>query len=143
MARFVRGRSRVGFVFNAGQRHGSARSEADEARQSKPGPNPSHVRKSLIMKPMKENVHQDAKRRLARIAGQVAGIQKMVDEERYCVDILTQVAALRAALDQFGVLMLSSHLEDCVYGNEGGECNTMSPTERLEEIKVTLNRFLK
>lgn len=92
---------------------------------------------------MKENVHQDAKRRLARIAGQVSGLQKMVEEERYCVDILTQVAALRAALDQFGVLMLSTHLEDCVYGNVGGECNTMSPTERLEEIKVTLNRFLK
>jgi len=92
---------------------------------------------------MKDNVHQDAKRRLARIAGQVSGIQKMVDEERYCVDVLTQVAALRAALDQFGVLMLSTHLEDCVYGNVGGECSTMTPTERLEEIKVTLNRFLK
>lgn len=92
---------------------------------------------------MKETIHQDAKRRLARIAGQVNGIQKMVDEERYCVDILTQVAALRAALDQFGVLMLSTHLEDCVYGNTGDDCSNMSPAERLEEIKVTLNRFLK
>lgn len=92
---------------------------------------------------MKENVHQDAKRRLARIAGQVSGIQKMVEEERYCVDILTQVAALRAALDQFGVLMLSTHLEDCVYGSTNGECSSLTPTERLEEIKVTLNRFLK
>ena len=52
---------------------------------------------------MKETVNQDAKRRLARIAGQVAGIQKMVDEERYCVDILTQVAALRSALDHGGL----------------------------------------
>lgn len=70
----------------------------------------------------------------------------MVQEERYCVDILTQVAALRAALDQFGVLMLSSHLEDCVYGHieEGDDqCKVMSPQERLDEIKVTLNRFLK
>ncbi|AIE86459.1 metal-sensitive transcriptional regulator [Fimbriimonas ginsengisoli] len=92
---------------------------------------------------MKETVHQDAKRRLARISGQVNGLQKMVDDERYCVDILTQVAALRAALDQFGLLMLSTHLEDCVYGNVGGECTTMGPAERLEEIKVTLNRFLK
>jgi len=95
---------------------------------------------------MKENIRQDAKKRLARIAGQVNGLQKMVDEERYCVDVLTQVAALRAALDQFGVLMLSTHLEDCVYGNvdgEHGDCHPMSPAERLEEIKVTLNRFLK
>jgi DNA-binding FrmR family transcriptional regulator len=95
---------------------------------------------------MNESVSQDAKRRLSRIAGQVAGIQRMVDEERYCVDILTQVAALRAALDQFGVLMLSTHLESCVYGHnhEGAEdCQTRTPEERLAEIKLTLNRFLK
>lgn len=93
---------------------------------------------------MKERVHTDAKRRLSRIAGQVNGIQKMVDEERYCVDILTQVAALRAALDQFGLLMLSEHLETCVYGaSESDHCKPMSPEERLEEIRLTLNRFLK
>ncbi|HEY0867410.1 MAG TPA: metal-sensitive transcriptional regulator [Fimbriimonas sp.] len=93
---------------------------------------------------MKENVSSDAKKRLARIAGQVHGLQKMVDDERYCVDILTQVAALRAALDQFGVLMLSTHLENCVYGHDhADECKHMSPEERLDEIKVTLNRFLK
>jgi CsoR family transcriptional regulator, copper-sensing transcriptional repressor len=95
---------------------------------------------------MKESVSNDARKRLARIAGQVTGLQKMVDEERYCVDILTQVAALRAALDQFGVLMLSTHLENCVYGHDGedhDECRHMSPEERLAEIKVTLNRFLK
>jgi CsoR family transcriptional regulator, copper-sensing transcriptional repressor len=87
----------------------------------------------------------DAKKRLARIAGQVSGLQKMVDEERYCVDILTQVSALRAALDQFGVLMLSAHLENCVYGHSEGDrdAHAMSPDERLAEIKVTLNRFLK
>jgi DNA-binding FrmR family transcriptional regulator len=94
---------------------------------------------------MNESVASDAKKRLARIAGQVSGIQKMVEEERYCVDILTQVAALRAALDQFGVLMLSSHLESCVYGHaeSGSDCPNMSAEERLAEIRVTLNRFLK
>jgi len=94
---------------------------------------------------MHESIHDDAKKRLARISGQVSGIQKMVEEERYCVDILTQVSALRAALDQFGVLMLSAHLENCVYGLEGDaeHCRDMSPQERLSEIKVTLNRFLK
>jgi CsoR family transcriptional regulator, copper-sensing transcriptional repressor len=94
---------------------------------------------------VKETVSQDAKRRLARISGQVAGLQKMVDEQRYCVDILTQVAALRAALDQFGILMLSTHLEDCVYGtgSEGHDHADRTPEERLEELKVTLNRFLK
>ncbi len=93
---------------------------------------------------MKEKVYADAKRRLSRISGQIAGIQKMIDEERYCVDILTQVSALRAALDQFGLLMLSQHLESCVYGaGDDDHCKPMSPEERLEEIRITLNRFLK
>ncbi len=93
---------------------------------------------------MKESVRQDAKKRLARIAGQVTGIQKMVDEQRYCVDVLTQVSALRAALDQLGVVLLSTHLEDCVYGHDArSDCKPMNPDERVEEIKVTLNRFLK
>jgi DNA-binding FrmR family transcriptional regulator len=87
----------------------------------------------------------DARKRLARIAGQVAGLQKMLDDDRYCVDILTQVSALRSALDQFGLLMLSTHIEDCVYGKghdpSGSSYNT--PDERVQEIKVTLNRFLK
>ena len=94
---------------------------------------------------MTERVTDDSRKRLARIAGQVHGIQKMVDDGRYCVDILTQVSALRAALDQFGVLMLSSHLEDCVYGQgaDAEGCRNMSSEERLAEVKVTLNRFLK
>lgn len=95
---------------------------------------------------MKDTVRQDAKRRLARISGQVHGLEKMLDDERYCVDILTQVSALRAALDQFGVLMLSMHLEDCVYGEQrdgGADYKTLTPDQRIDEIKVTLNRFLK
>lgn len=92
---------------------------------------------------METDVKIDAQNRLARMAGQVSGLQKMLDEERYCVDILTQVAALRAALDQFGVIMLSTHLENCVYGGENDTCANMSPVERREEIRLTLNRFLK
>ena len=94
---------------------------------------------------MTEKVKDDASKRLARMVGQMHGIEKMVEEERYCVDILTQVSALRAALDQFGLLMLSTHLESCVYGhgNEDEHCKQLSHEERLEEIRVTLNRFLK
>lgn len=84
----------------------------------------------------------DARKRLARIAGQVNGIQRMLDEDRYCVDVLTQVAALRAALDQFGVLLLTSHLEDCVYGH-ADEGPFADREARMKEIQVTLDRFLK
>jgi len=95
---------------------------------------------------MTDKTKQDARRRLARMTGQLAGINRMVEDERYCVDILTQVAALRAALDQFGVLMLSTHIEGCVYGNgdmKKADNPGASAEERLDEIKVTLNRFLK
>ncbi len=95
---------------------------------------------------MEAKVRHDAETRLAKISGQVAGIQRMLLDERYCVDILTQVAALRAALDQFGILMLSTHLEDCVYGAhepEDTDCKARTPEERIEELKLTLNRFLK
>jgi DNA-binding FrmR family transcriptional regulator len=52
--------------------------------------------------------------RLRRVAGQVAGIERMVAEERYCVDILLQIAAAQAALGQVGKLVLGSHVDTCV-----------------------------
>ena len=52
--------------------------------------------------------------RLKRIAGQVAGIQRMLEADRYCVDVLLQIAAVRAALDQVGKLVLGAHVETCV-----------------------------
>ncbi|HVT13454.1 MAG TPA: metal-sensitive transcriptional regulator [Fimbriimonadaceae bacterium] len=87
---------------------------------------------------------EDAKLRLSRMSGQVQGISKMVEEERYCVDILTQVASLRAALEQFGSIMLSMHIEECVYGDaQNGAFEHLSGEERMEEVRLTLSRFLK
>ena len=63
---------------------------------------------------MKAEIRRQVHSRLKRIAGQVAGIQRMVDEDRYCVDVLLQIAAVRAALDQVGQLMLGAHVETCV-----------------------------
>jgi len=113
------------------------------ARATRPN-DVSYARVGLV-ELMKPKTKDDATRRLNRISGQVSGLQKMVDEGRYCVDILTQVSALRAALDQFGLLMLSTHLESCVYAydSEDEHCKPMNAEERLEEIRVTLNRFLK
>jgi len=85
--------------------------------------------------------YEDAKRRLNRISGQVNGIKKMLDEERYCVDVLTQVSALRAALDQLGVILLTHHVEDCVFGEEHDHYE--SREEKVKELRTTLNRFLK
>ena len=53
-------------------------------------------------------------KRVNRIDGQVRGIGRMIDEDRYCIDILTQVAAVRSALDALGVELLEHHLHGCV-----------------------------
>src|SRR5690606_21303085 len=53
-------------------------------------------------------------RRLRRIEGQVRGLQRMVDEDKYCVDILVQIAAVRAALDRVGLMLLKDHTKGCV-----------------------------
>jgi len=52
--------------------------------------------------------------RLSRVEGQVRGIHRMVDEERYCIDILTQVNAVKAALDRVAVSLLDDHVRHCV-----------------------------
>ncbi len=85
--------------------------------------------------------------RLNRIAGQIAGIQRMAGEGRYCVDILTQIAAVRSALDALGVELLTSHLESCVLGHGSGtehkRARPMSQEQLLTELQSTLSRFLK
>ncbi len=53
-------------------------------------------------------------RRLARIEGQVGGIRRMVDEDRYCIDVLTQIAAVQAALDKVALGLLDGHARTCV-----------------------------
>jgi DNA-binding FrmR family transcriptional regulator len=63
---------------------------------------------------MKPEIRPQVDTRLRRIAGQVAGIQRMVEDDRYCVDVLLQIAAVRAALDQVGKLVLGAHVESCV-----------------------------
>ena len=57
---------------------------------------------------------QDAKQRMKKIAGQLAGIERMIEEDRYCVDVLTQISAVRAALGKVSNLLLGAHLETCV-----------------------------
>lgn len=85
--------------------------------------------------------------RVKRIAGQVAGIERMLEEKRYCVDILNQISAVRSALDALGVELLTSHIENCVLGH-GGETahedsKPMSQQQLLDEVKTALSRFLK
>ena len=57
---------------------------------------------------------QQIEARLSRVEGQVRGLRKMVDEDRYCIDVLTQVGAAKAALDAVALVLLQDHTEHCV-----------------------------
>lgn len=63
---------------------------------------------------MRHNIKKSVVNRLRRIEGQVRGLQKMVDEDKYCIDIITQSSAIRSALSSFEDLMLENHLSEHV-----------------------------
>jgi DNA-binding FrmR family transcriptional regulator len=96
---------------------------------------------------MQEDKQKRLKTRLNRIAGQIGGVQRMVEEDRYCVDILTQIAAIRSALDTVGVELLTNHIEGCVVGHgtesEHDCAKKLTQQELVEEVRTSLGRFLK
>ncbi len=78
--------------------------------------------------------------RLRRIEGQVRGVQRMVDEESYCIDILTQIASVVSALEKVGTIVLRDHVEHCVRESiENGE----KADEKIEELTAAVERFLR
>lgn len=89
---------------------------------------------------MQEETKRGVDRRLRRIAGQVGGIQRMVEEDRYCVDVLLQVAAARAALDRVGKLVLASHVETCV-ADAFASGGTRERRKKVDELMEVFSRF--
>ena len=78
--------------------------------------------------------------RLRRIEGQVRGLQRMVDEEAYCVNILTQIASIVSASEKVALLLLYDHVEHCVReAVEGGE----KADEKVAELATAVERFLR
>lgn len=89
---------------------------------------------------MQDEVRSDVDSRLRKVAGQVAGIQKMVADDRYCVDVLLQIAAARAALERAGQIVLRAHVETCV----SDAVTSRSPRaarEKLDELMEVFSRF--
>ncbi|MGN0277488.1 MAG: metal-sensing transcriptional repressor [Hominisplanchenecus sp.] len=76
--------------------------------------------------------------RLNRIEGQVRGVRNMVEEERYCVDILTQVSAIQSALNSFNECLLSSHIHTCVV-----EDIQKGNLEVVDELCHTIKKLMK
>jgi DNA-binding FrmR family transcriptional regulator len=79
--------------------------------------------------------------RLRRIEGQVRGLQRMVDEDAYCIDVLTQVAAVQTALEQVAVNVLDAHVRGCVAGAVSADGEQAD--EKLDELMAAVRRFAK
>ena len=79
--------------------------------------------------------------RLKRIEGQVRGLQRMVDEEAYCVDILTQIGSVVSASEKVATILLKDHVEHCV--RESIEKGGAEADEKIEELTDAVERFLR
>jgi len=77
-------------------------------------------------------------KRLKRIEGQVRGIEGMVSEDRYCIDVITQISAVQAALDKVALGLLDDHARHCVMGAEDGE-----QADRTEELMAAVGRLMR
>ena len=77
--------------------------------------------------------------RLRRIEGQVRGIQAMVEEDRYCIDVLTQISAVQAALDKVALGLLDGHARHCIVGGRAE-----GPPEQLtDELMAAVGRLMR
>ena len=77
-------------------------------------------------------------KRLRRIEGQVRGVQAMVEDDRYCIDVLTQISAVQAALDKVALGLLDEHARHCVMPAEGAE-----QTDKTDELMAAVGRLMR
>src|SRR2546426_8930381 len=77
-------------------------------------------------------------KRLRRIEGQVRGLERMVDDERYCIDVLTQISAVQAALDKVALGLLDDHAHHCVSGAADDE-----RADKTDELMAAVGRLMR
>jgi len=77
-------------------------------------------------------------RRLARIEGQVGGVARMVADDRYCIDVLTQISAVQAALDKVALGLLDDHAQHCVLGAAAGD-----RAAKTDELMASVGRLVR
>jgi DNA-binding FrmR family transcriptional regulator len=81
---------------------------------------------------------EDLLQRLRRVEGQVRGIERMVEDERYCIDVLTQISAVQAALDKVALGLLDDHARHCVMGADGDK-----QADRTDELMAAVARLIR
>jgi len=77
-------------------------------------------------------------KRLKRIEGQVRGVEGMVESDRYCIEVLTQIAAVQAALDKVALGLLDDHARHCVVGAPGGD-----QEDKTQELMAAVGRLMR
>ncbi len=77
--------------------------------------------------------------RLSRVEGQVRGVERMVEDDRYCIDVLTQISAVQAALDKVALGLLDDHTRTCVIGAQ----DPGRREERTEELMGAVGRLMR
>ena len=77
-------------------------------------------------------------KRLHRVEGQVRGVEKMVEEDRYCIDVLTQISAVQAALDKVALGLMDQHAHHCIVDKGEGDQH-----ERTEELMAAVGRLMR
>jgi DNA-binding FrmR family transcriptional regulator len=84
----------------------------------------------------------DYQKRLRRIEGQVRGLQRMIDEDTYCIDVLTQISSVTKALQSVALGLLDEHVRHCVAHSEGRE-GTESEDDMISEAVQAFERLLR
>jgi len=88
---------------------------------------------------MAQVTNEDLKARLARVEGQIRGVSKMLDEGKYCIDVLDQITAARRALEKVALLVMSRHMNSCVKkAMAEGRGETLT-----DELVQSLDKFLR
>lgn len=83
----------------------------------------------------------DLQARLRRIEGQVRGLQRLIDEDTYCIDVLTQISATTKALQAVANSLLADHMNHCVI--QAAQSSRAEGEEKVQEVMTALNRFAK
>ncbi len=113
--------------------------ELDEPPIQMPDPAPTIARRSTSY------AHDKAKilTRLRRLEGQVRGVQRMVEQDQYCVDVLTQLSAIVAAARGVGLLVLEDHIRGCVLPPDPDRPDDASRQDVLDELTDAIARFTR
>jgi DNA-binding FrmR family transcriptional regulator len=78
-------------------------------------------------------------KRLRRIEGQVGGVERMIEQDRYCIDVLTQISAIQAALDKVALGLVDDHARHCLLAGHGSG----TPEEMTEELMGAIGRLMR